>query len=70
MRTLKKTLNLLATATVAAALAVIFAGPMVKSGQYPEPDINLANPDTSRTGGTVTLTGTAMNHYNTAPPSL
>jgi len=46
-------------------IATIFAGPMVKSGQYPEPDINLANPDTSRTGGTVTLTGTAMNHYNT-----
>jgi hypothetical protein len=45
-------------------ITTIFAGPMVKPGQYSELDINSANPDTNRTGGTVTLTGTAMNHYN------
>jgi hypothetical protein len=37
---------------------------MVKAGQYSELDLNAGNPDTTRTGGAVTLTGTAMNHYN------
>lgn len=45
-------------------ITTIFAGPMIKTGQYSELDINSLNPDTARSGGTVTLTGTAMNHYN------
>lgn len=45
-------------------ITTIFAGPMVKAGTYYELDLNAGNPDIGRTGGVVTPTGTAMNHYN------
>ena len=46
-------------------IPTIFAGPMIKPGYYSELEINVASPDFGRTGGTVTSTGTAMNHFNT-----
>lgn len=46
-------------------ITTIFAGPMIKPGQYTELDLNLANPDVARTApGLITPTGTAMNHWN------
>jgi hypothetical protein len=44
-------------------ITTIFAGALVKSGNFPETNINPPDarpPD----GGVITLTGTAMNHYN------
>ena len=44
-------------------ITTIFAGALVKPGNYPETNIN--PPDTRPPdGGTITPTGTAMNHYN------
>jgi hypothetical protein len=46
-------------------ITTIFAGALVAPGDYYETDLNLANPDVSRTEpGLPTLTGTAMNHWN------
>jgi hypothetical protein len=43
-------------------IATIFAGALVKPGNYPETNIN--PPDTRPPDGLITPTGTAMNHYN------
>ncbi|HSV62728.1 MAG TPA: alkaline phosphatase family protein [Chthoniobacterales bacterium] len=43
-------------------IPTIFAGPMVKPGNYFEMNIN--PPDTRTPDGLITPTGTAMNHYN------
>ena len=46
-------------------ITTIFAGALVDPGDYYETDINLLAPDVARTSpGLVTLTGTAMNHWN------
>jgi len=45
-------------------ITTIFAGPMIKPGQYTELDINAAKPDVRPEDGFVTPTGTALNHYN------
>ncbi|MFL6519117.1 MAG: alkaline phosphatase family protein [Chthoniobacterales bacterium] len=43
-------------------IATIFAGALVKPGNYPETNIN--PPDARTPDGLITPTGTAMNHYN------
>ena len=48
--------------TVSNQITTIFAGPMVKPGNYFETNIN--PPDTRTPDGLITPTGTAMNHYN------
>jgi acid phosphatase len=51
--------------TASNQITTIFAGSLVVPGTYYETDLNLMNPDASRTSpGIVTLTGTAMNHWN------
>lgn len=48
--------------TVSNQIPTIFAGPMVKPGNYFESNIN--PPDARPPDGLITPTGTAMNHYN------
>jgi Phosphoesterase family/Dockerin type I domain len=45
-------------------ITTIFAGPMIKPGNYFETDINANNPDLRAPNGFIVPTGTAMNHYN------
>jgi phosphatidylinositol-3-phosphatase len=51
-----------ATNTLTNQIATIFAGALVKPGNYPETNIN--PPDARPPDGLITPTGTAMNHYN------
>jgi hypothetical protein len=51
-----------ATNTLTNQIATIFAGALVKPGNYPETNIN--PPDARPPDGFITPTGTAMNHYN------
>lgn len=51
-----------ATDTPTNQIATIFAGALVKPGNYPETNIN--PPDARPPDGLITPTGTAMNHYN------
>src|SRR5256714_1221215 len=51
-----------ATNTPTNQIATIFAGALVKPGNYPETNIN--PPDTRPPDGLITPTGTAMSHYN------
>ena len=51
-----------ATNTPANQITTIFAGALVKSGNFPETNIN--PPDARPPDGWITPTGTAMNHYN------
>jgi phosphatidylinositol-3-phosphatase len=51
-----------ATNTPTNHITTIFAGALVKSGNFPETNIN--PPDARAPDGWITLTGTAMNHYN------
>jgi hypothetical protein len=48
--------------TVSNQIPTIFAGSLIKSGNYPETNIN--PPDVRPPDGLITPTGTAMNHYN------
>ena len=50
------------TNTLTNQIATIFAGALVKPGNYPETNIN--PPDARLPDGWITPTGTAMNHYN------
>lgn len=45
-------------------IPTIFAGPMIRPGNYPETDLNISKPDARAPSDFVTPTGTAMNHYN------
>jgi phosphatidylinositol-3-phosphatase len=51
-----------ATNTPTNQITTIFAGALVKPGNYPETNIN--PPDVRPPDGLITPTGTAMNHYN------
>ena len=45
-------------------ITTIFAGPMIKAGNYTELDLNVSSPDVRAPSGLITPTGTAMNHWN------
>lgn len=50
--------------TPANQITTIFAGPMIKPGNYTELNLNMRAPDVRPPDGLITPTGTAMNHYN------
>lgn len=53
------------TTVVSNLIPTIFAGPLIKPGNYTEADLNAGNPYLVATGpGVQTPTGTAMNHWN------